>query len=197
MLFEIDSSIDMVWVYDLLNLGSASNKINFLRQWFSKTENRNWLMIFDGADDLESVQLTRYFHSCSWGHIIVTSRHRAAFGLVAPDGQALEALEEDAAIDLLLEKAVINNPTAEQLKEASAIVSSMGYLPLAVDQAGAFIWRREKSLEDYNRLFKEKQCEVLSITPSIGGYEKTVATVWELNFRQLEKEAPKASWAVR
>lgn len=60
----------------------------------------------------------------------------------------------------------------DDFKQASVIVLSLGYLPLAVDQTGAFIRRREKSLKDYRRLFEEKQHEVLCITPGISGYEK-------------------------
>lgn len=83
---------------------------------------------------------------------------------------------------MLLEKAAIGNPLVGEVKEASTIVRLLGYLPLAVDQAGAFIWRREKSLKDYYCLFEDKQYEVLNVTPGIAGYEKTVVTVWELNF---------------
>lgn len=150
-------------------------------------------MIFDGADDLQSISLARYFPSCAWGHIIVTSRDQAVVGLVAPAGQAIECLDEHAAVGLLFEKAAVDNPSTDDFKQARAIVHSLGYLPLAVDQAGAFIRRRGKSLRDYHRLFQTKQHEVLSVTPGIGGYERTVATVWELNFRQLEKDSSKAS----
>lgn len=150
-------------------------------------------MIFDGADDLESVPISRYFPNCSWGHIIITSRDQAAAGLVAPAGQAIGPLEEDAAIGVLLERAGIADPSDDDLKEAGIIVNLLGYLPLAVDQAGAFVRRRQKSLKDYHRLFEDKKYEVLSVTPGIGGYDTTVAAVWELNFRQLEKDAPEAS----
>ncbi|KMU85898.1 hypothetical protein CIHG_03427 [Coccidioides immitis H538.4] len=102
-------------------------------------------------------------------------------------------LDEQAAVGLLLEKAAIGSPTGDDLKQATAVVKSLGYLPLAIDQAGAFIRRRQKSLKDYHRLFQDKQYEILNITPRISGYEKTVATVWELSFRQLERYAPKAS----
>nr|KMM72098.1 hypothetical protein CPAG_08397 [Coccidioides posadasii RMSCC 3488] len=180
-------------IYDLLNLGNTSDKVDFLRQWFSKPKNSSWLMIFDGADDLASVPLSRYFPSCSWGHIIITSRDQAAVGLVAPSGHSVEPLDEQAAVGLLLEKAAIGSPTGDDLKQATAVVKSLGCLPLAIDQAGAFIRRRQKSLKDYHRLFQDKQYEILNITPRISGYEKTVATVWELSFRQLERDAPKAS----
>ncbi|QVM13232.1 hypothetical protein D8B26_007846 [Coccidioides posadasii str. Silveira] len=180
-------------IYDLLNLGNTSNKVDFLRQWFSKPKNSSWLMIFDGADDLVSVPLSRYFPSCSWGHIIITSRDQAAVGLVAPAGHSVEPLDEQAAVGLLLEKAAIGSPTGDDLKQATAVVRSLGHLPLAIEQAGAFVRRRQKSLKDYHRLFQDKQYEILNVTPGISGYEKTVATVWELSFRQLERDAPKAS----
>ena len=180
-------------IYELLDLGSAPNKIDFLKQWFSKPKNNRWLMIFDGADDLQSVHLQKYFPNCSWGHIIVTSRDQATVGLIAPAGQAIEPLEEQAAIGVLFEKAALDNPSTEDFKQACIIVKLLGYLPLAVEQAGGYMRRRGKSLKDYRRLFDDKQYEVLNTTPGISGYEKTVTTVWELNFRQLEKDAVEAS----
>ncbi|KAK2753074.1 hypothetical protein FQN55_005034 [Onygenales sp. PD_40] len=179
--------------YDLLDLGNAANKIDHLRQWFAKPKNHQWLMVFDNADDLESVSLSRYFPSCAWGHIIVTTRDQGAVGHVAPDGCAVPPLGEDDSVAVLLAKSGTWKPTEDDIKEAKTISNFLGHLPLAVEQAGAFIRRRGKTLKDYHRLLKNKQYEILKITPGIGGHEKTVATVWELNFRQLEKEGAEAS----
>ncbi|KAI1950901.1 hypothetical protein LOZ57_001449 [Ophidiomyces ophidiicola] len=181
-------------VHDLLNLGKSSDRIAGLKQWFSRPKNRNWLIIFDGVDDLQSVPVATYFPSCAWGHIVVTSRDQAVVGLIAPAGRTIDVLEERDAIGLLLEKAAIGNPSADDFKVASTIVRSLGCLPLAVDQAGAFIRRRGKTLSDYYRLLRTKQYEVLRATPGLVVNEKVVATVWELNFRQLEKESAGASY---
>ncbi|KAF3896736.1 LipA and NB-ARC domain-containing protein [Trichophyton interdigitale] len=184
-------------IYDMLPLGTSSakepNKVDSLKRWFSRQTNRDWLLIFDGIDNLVSVKITEYFPNASWGHIILTSRDQATLGAISPAGQIISGLEKNAAIQVLFGKAAIQNPTEDDDKEASIIVRLLGYLPLAIDQAGAFIRRRQKSLKDYHRLFKNKHYEVLRISPSIGDHEKTVATVWELNFRQLEKDSPRAS----
>ncbi|KMU81442.1 hypothetical protein CISG_09013 [Coccidioides immitis RMSCC 3703] len=112
---------------------------------------------------------------------------------LAPGGHSVEPLDEQTAVGLLLEKAAIGSPTVDNLKQATAVVRGLGYLPLAIDQAGAFIRRRQKSLKDYHRLFQDKQYEILNVAPGVSGYEKTVATLWELSFRQLEIAHPKAS----
>ncbi|EFQ96871.1 LipA and NB-ARC domain-containing protein [Nannizzia gypsea CBS 118893] len=126
-------------IHDLLHRGKASNKIDYLKRWFSKPTRRDWLLIFDGFSDLNSVQIRDFFPNTSWGHIIVTSRDQSTIGLVSPCGTIITPLEEEAAVKLLLGKAAILNPTR------------------------------------------------------IGVHEKTVSTVWELNFRQLENDAPGAS----
>ncbi|KAM5430281.1 hypothetical protein McanCB56680_004946 [Microsporum canis] len=180
-------------IYDLLHLGKASNKVDCLKKWFSKPTRRDWLLIFDGFNDLNTVPIRDYFPNTSWGHIIITSRDQSTVGLVSPWGTAITPLEEDAAIKLLLGKAAIVNPTDEVLKDARVIVRHLGCLALAVDQAGALIRRRQKSLKDYYRLLENEQTELLKIKPGICLHEKTVSTVWELNFRQLEKDAPNAS----
>ncbi|EGD86493.2 hypothetical protein H112_04985 [Trichophyton rubrum D6] len=184
---------DFYRIYDLLHLGKASDKIDYLKRWFSKPTRRDWLMIFDGFNDLNAVQIRDYFPNTSWGHIIVTSRDQSTIGLVSPCGTIITPLEEDAAVKLLLGKAAIRNPSSEDITDAGVIVRHLGCLALAVDQAGALIRRRQKSLKDYHRLLENEQSELLKIKPGIGVHEKTVSTVWELNFRQLEKDTPDAS----
>ena len=184
---------DFARVFDLLEISGVSNKTDAVKRWLSGEENPDWLLIFDNADNLDSVQVRKYFPMTLWGHIVLTSRDQAAIGSVAKQGYLLEPLEADEAIEVLLEKAGIKEPLEAELQEAKEIVELLGCLPLAVDQGGAFIKSRRKTLTDYRRLYGERQLEVLKFKPRLGEYDRTVFTTWEMNFEQVVRDSKEAS----
>ena len=150
-------------------------------------------MIFDNAGDLEAIKLTKYFPLVPRGHVLLSSRDQTAIGTVAKHGYKLERLEPNEAIEVLMEKATLTNPTRSDYDDARDIVELLGCLPLAVDQAGAFIKARRKTLSDYRRLYNERQLEVLKFKPRLAEYDKNVLTTWEINFAQVERDSQESS----
>ena len=191
---EVTIIADYCRIFEWLNLGSVSNKVTATKEWLSREENSAWLLIFDNADDLESMSLSKYFPASLWGHIIITSRDRAAIGSVGKEGSVMDRLTAEEAVEVLLEKAGIRNASQVELEMARVIVVELlGCLPLAVDQGGAFMRARQKSLTDYHRLFQLQQNQVLNYRPRLAEYDKTVLTAWEMNFIQVETDSPRAS----
>ena len=180
-------------VFELLGISNGSNKVDAVKRWLSKVENCDWLLILDNADNLEAVQIKKYFPSVPWGHIILSTRDQTAIGTVTKHGCILERLNSDEAITVLMEKAALENPSNADYEEARKIVESLGCLPLAVDQAGAFIKSRRKTLSNYRRLYEERQLEVLKVKPRLAEYDKNVFTAWEVNFAQIEQESQDSS----
>lgn len=180
-------------MFDLLELGSGSNNADAVKRWLSRKENQDWLLIFDNADDLDSVRISKYFPTASWGHILMTTRDQAAIGGVAKQGLVLERLGAKEAVEVLIAKAGIVDPIEANFQEAAAIVKLLGCLPLAIDQAGAYINSRRKTLTEYRRLFTERQFELLKFKPRLAEYDKAVFTTWEINFKQLEQDSGGAS----
>lgn len=195
--FNADSNATLIAdferISDLLKLGRDSNKVGSTKRWLSKEENSKWLLIFDNADDLDSVRISKYLPAVPWGHIIITSRDQAATGNVGKEGYLMGSLKEEEAVAVLLEKAGVAQPTVEEFDKAREIVKLLGCLPLAVDQGGAFIRARRKTLADYHRLFEAQQREVLTFKPRLAEYDKTVLTAWEVNFKQVESDTEGAS----
>ena len=183
---------DLSRIYDSLQLANVSNKAHAFKQWLSQRENTDWLMIFDNADDLESVQISTYFPKTAWGHIVVTSRDQGAIGNVAEDGIVVGRLEIGEATAVLLQKAGYLSPSVEDYEEAQMIVGLLGCLPLAVDQAGAYIRSRRKTLASYCRLYKDRQNDILRSRTRLGEYDKTVFTTWDINFEQIERDSKEA-----
>lgn len=74
-----------------------------IKQWLAKEGNRDWLLVFDHVDDLESFKIQDFLPSTAQGSIIMTSRRPACGSL----GTALEVPEmpQSEAADLLLRSA--------------------------------------------------------------------------------------------
>ena len=190
---EASLAADLSRICDLLQLDDVSNHSNAFKEWLSQDDHKDWLLIFDNNDNLGSVRLVNYIPRTSWGHVIVTSRDQAVIGGVAKAGYVLERLEMDEAEMVLLQKAGMIDPSLRDQEEARAIVELLGCLPLAVDQAGAYIQTRCKTFSSYLRLCKERQSEMLEFKPRLSQYEKSVFTTWEINFDQVERESKEAS----
>lgn len=181
-------------LHDNLGLGESKNKTDSVRSWLSKSENSQWLLVFDNADDLNSVPLHRYLPAVSWGHILFTSRDQAIIGSIADEGHVLTPLTTEDAIGLLLEKSGIQRPSHSEKEEARSIAELLGSLPLALVQAGSFIRSRHRTLREYHRLYLSRRNDLLRISTRAGDNEKTVLTTWEINFKQVEQDSPDATY---
>lgn len=179
-------------LHDFLQLGGAKDKVRSVKTWLSRPENSQWLLVFDNADDLKSVPIHKYFPAVNWGHIIITSRDQAVIGSVAEEGHVLDPLTTDDATQLLLERSGIRYPSQIEKEEASKIASLLGSLPLALVQAGAFVRSRQKTLQDYRKLFMNRRNDLLRSSPLFGGTDRTIFTAWEINFKQVEQDSSDA-----
>ncbi|KAF4630452.1 hypothetical protein G7Y89_g7685 [Cudoniella acicularis] len=103
--------------------------------------NRSWLLIFDNYDNPDQFQsLSRYMPSSSQGSILVTSRNSdlARLGTVVE----VPPMSQTEALSLLYDRVGGAEKFPEQREDAKKIVHLLGYLPLAINQAGAYIQRR-------------------------------------------------------
>ena len=72
----------------------------------------------------------------------------------------------------------------------------LGYLPLALAQAGAYIKRQATTVADYLALYRQQSIKMLSenllpadsVTKTVDGKIKTVAITWDISLAAIEKE---------
>ncbi|KAL5342888.1 hypothetical protein BJX70DRAFT_409220 [Aspergillus crustosus] len=184
---------DFERLYDLLQLRDAKNKTRAVISWLSQTEHQNWLLVFDNANDLTTVPLRVYIPAVHWGHILITSRDQAVIGSLTDNGHILSPLMETDAARLLLNKSGVQSPTEADIEDARAVGRLLGFLPLALVQAGAFIRSRHRNLRDYRSMYLTRREELLGFTTRLADSDQAVLTTWEINFRQVEKESPDAA----
>lgn len=143
------------------------------RLWFEQSDAhgcRRWLLILDNVTpesvDFLHEHLPRLNAS---GTILMTTRTRDVAESVANvAGQEhpifeLKALSKELSIDLLLRKAAINNGDEADRESAGRLVGRIGCLPLAVEQAGAFMKRSGlKNASQLDELYSERGLQEVS-----------------------------------
>jgi Tfp pilus assembly protein PilF len=163
--------------------------IEAVKQWL--TTNARWLLIFDNADDLSL--LSDYLSSQPKGHVLVTTRADAMSGIA----QKLEVpqMDEPEGVRFLLHRAgLIDQQTTpeETYQQAREIFYLLGGLPLALDQAGAYIEETHESLQHYITLYQTQRRELHKRRGGIRSDHLPVATTWTLALRTIERSNPAA-----
>ena len=123
--------------------------------WIGQME-ESYIMIFDNADVLSPAELEDYLPPGRRGNILITSCNSTMRNLTSP-GNSLKVteMEENDAIDLLLKASYLDPTVMEFQAEASKIVKEFFCLPLAVDQAGAYIASGATTIGDYLAKYSE------------------------------------------
>ena len=67
---KADSRTSSMQNYD----DQLSTAVAIVLDWLRMAQNRDWLLVFDNYDDIESYDVRDFFSSTQWGSIIVTSR---------------------------------------------------------------------------------------------------------------------------
>jgi tetratricopeptide (TPR) repeat protein len=142
-----------------------------------------WLLIFDNAELPDHI---RGYLPQGGGHVLVTSRN-PAFGTVAHPLK-VKAMEPREAAEFLLRRT-----SQADKKAAKDLAKELGYLPLALEHAAAYIEKTGTTIPAYLELFKKRQKDILARAERPEGYHATVATTWELSFAELEKQSKAAA----
>jgi hypothetical protein len=192
---SVDSLIrEFAKIHQTLQLAAIDNddkKVNCVKLWFARADNTKWLLIFDNADNLEGLDLTSYFPITNSGNVLITTRD---FRVEHPDlstyALPLDVLDPEDAQTLLFTRCGIRTQSNDNDEHAALIVKELGFLPLAIDQAGAYIQTRRKSLNEYYSMYQAHQASLLGYRSNMLKDEKTVMSIWEDSFKKIERESP-------
>ena len=66
------------------------------------------------------------------------------------------------------------------------LAEMLGYLPLALEQAAAYMVTREVTVADYVRLYQTRWRELMARAKRPDAYHATVMTTWQISFEQIE-----------
>jgi len=76
---------------------------------------------------------------------------------------------------------------------ASNIAQELGYLPLALTQAGAYIHTSQYSLSRYLKEYQTKARYLLSQRWTARQHDRSVFATWEISFKAIQEKSPKAA----
>ena len=143
----------------------------------------NWLLVFDNASSAQSV--SQFLPDKGHGHIILTSRN-PNWGSVAKQLE-IDALSVEDAVSFLLNRTGLNGPN-----EARYLAQELGCLPLALEQAAAYVVVKNKSLLEYLALYRKHRPRVLQKKDSARDYPDSVAKTWEVSFSEIHEASVSA-----
>jgi hypothetical protein len=146
----------------------------------------HWLLIFDNATDEASVR--RFLPPAGRGRIVITSQsqHWAGFSVLN-----VPVLESRVAARLLVSRA--GDPDQET---AAVLAEELGGLPLALEQAAAYMRATGLTIATYLRIFRLRRADLLGRgTPS--AHAASVVATLALALSRLEPEAREAAGLLR
>jgi tetratricopeptide (TPR) repeat protein len=147
----------------------------------------DWLLIFDNADEPKIVQ--DYLPQQSNGHILVTSRAQDFSSLGINEPVFLNKLKPGEAVRFLLESTGRSLYHPEK-PDAEKLAKELDYLPLALEQASAYITNLKCSFTAYLARYAKQKIDWLEKGKARTKYPTSVAKTWALNFEKVQEESP-------
>ncbi|KAL3587549.1 hypothetical protein FPOAC2_13446 [Fusarium poae] len=189
------------------------NVLALVRDWLQRDDINPWLMVVDNADDIKLFFLDKghddalqdrvasYLPKSTKGKILVTSRSLDAAEKLVGSSQAtlrIPTMGEEQALELLQRR--LENKTDEAA--AKDLVRTLDCIPLAVNQAAAYINRRsprvttKSYLNEFYRSEKRRDSLLRSDKGDLGrqdGVSNSVVVTWQVTFEQIRREQPRAA----
>jgi hypothetical protein len=145
-----------------------------------------WLLLFDNVPGPAAVR--EFLPAAGHGQVLISSQH----GLW-PAGQSIEVLVLDADVAAGF---LVNRTSEPDLRAAAELAAELGGLPLALEQAAAYIEATVSSLAEYLGLFRQRRAELLQ-RGEVAGHPASVAATLAMAFSRLRDDAPSAAGLLR
>ena len=145
-----------------------------------------WLVVFDNVPDRASV--APFVPPAGPGRVLITTQNQHW-----PPGQALDVpvLDREVAADFL-----VNRTGDADRAAARELAAELGGLPLALEQAAAYMQATGTTLARYLPVFRDRQADLLA-RGEAAGHPADVAATLGLALSRLADEAPAAAGLMR
>ena len=167
-IFYVDAhsqaSFELAYVRMAIAMGLTKDQdsrpdiLQLVKEWLSNEEHGSWLLILDSVDDSDMflkppARIIDSVPNVGQGAVIITTRDpRFASRLEGPHVMSIDVQSMELHDAIKLSQSRIPDAPGNEVTE---LVTVMGNLPLAIDQACAYISRTRSSissfLEEYHR----------------------------------------------
>ncbi len=185
---------------DLLeqNAKDQSETVAAVKRWLAN--NSGWLLILDNADELEMAG--EFLPPQHNGHVLLTTRASYAGDFAVRN--VVNKMEPAEGAFFLLRKTGKLKP-GEPLESASpnlrtqaeALSKELDGLPLALDQAAAFIGEMQASIETYLNLYQTERATLLAHRGALTQDHPSVTVTFSLAFKKVEQASAAAADLLR
>ncbi|KAJ6535466.1 hypothetical protein B0H19DRAFT_963477, partial [Mycena capillaripes] len=142
-----------------------------------------WLLFFDSADDVK-LDLSKFFPSCTFGNILITTRNQKLCTYTSVDGTSkVSDMDPDDAKELLLR---LCHQIRSNDQEKLALTMELHCFALAVSQAGCYI-QHHCTLSKYLKIYQSHRDHLLQQAKIQGQteYGLAVYATWDLSYNKL------------
>lgn len=171
--------------------------VQAVKRWLQR--HRGWLLILDNADEPDQCLL--FLPQSANGHTLLTTRATALRHLGIAQPLAMTTFSSTAGALFLLYRAGLLPPDSslddvppQDRTLALQITRELGGLPLALDQAGAYLEATGADLATYQQVYQHHRTELLR--EHLGqdhSHPEPVATTWLLSFQRVQARNPAAA----
>jgi len=170
-----------------------------VKRWLAALS--RWLLILDNVEDLQVIG--DFLPLTVKGQVLLTARAQAT-GSIAHLVE-VEVMEPEEGVLFLLRRAKLIEQDAlpdtasyTDWAQARAITQAMGGLPLALDQAGAYIEETKCRLAEYLALYQTQGSALLRERGSLASdHPKAVVGTFLLSFEKVQQANPAAAYLLR
>ncbi|KAI1433920.1 hypothetical protein GGR50DRAFT_704951 [Xylaria sp. CBS 124048] len=184
-----------------------------VKKWLESKASGQWFMVIDNADDAQifnqSIQpmgdsnpitpgqrggLSRYIPECAHGAILITTRNKQVGAQLTRGSRLIEVgkMNDNESGELLATRL---GGSHDDTDTRMLLASRLEHLPLALDQAAAFIQENSIGVDDYLQLLGDSDQHLASLLSedfeAIGresNQSHAVATTWILTFEQIQRQ---------
>ncbi len=139
-----------------------------------------WLLVFDNAED--PATLRAWLPDAALHHVLITSRNPAWAGLAAPLATGVWTDEQGWAF-------LASRLPGRESGSLRDLSRALGGLPLALEQAAAFIDDTGMAVDKYTALVHAHAPELLEEDHTASGYEQSVLATLSIAFPRLDESA--------
>jgi hypothetical protein len=170
--------------------------VSAVKRWCQ--ENGGWLLILDNVDDQNMAH--RFIPQGAGGHVIITSRKWAFDKIGITDPVVLDEMKPNEAEVFFINRTAREGIDGDELQAVKELAKELGYLPLALEQAGAYIFKKQSWFRNYIEKYRKIGVGVKLLErekPVTGDYPLSVLTTWEMNFKTVEELSPASADILR
>ena len=172
-----------------LGIPQAANQDEMVAGLFELLRGQaRWLLVYDNAES--PAQLSGLLPPGGRGHVLVTSRWSAWGAQASP--LELDVLVRAESIEFLRRRTGTRDDQG-----LAALAELVGDLPLALEEAAAYLEETRENLGDYLELIRDRSRELFGLDDPAGGGDpdsdrRRVATVWSVSLDRVHAQAPAA-----